>query len=38
MDLSDNGVSALPNYSKDVFEIIPTLEVLDNRDKNGKDI
>ncbi|CAK71890.1 unnamed protein product (macronuclear) [Paramecium tetraurelia] len=38
LDLSDNPIAQLPGYFQKVFDLVPGLSVLDNKDKNGNDI
>ncbi|CAD8078987.1 unnamed protein product [Paramecium sonneborni] len=38
LDLSDNPISKQASYFKNVFDLVPGLQVLDNKDKNGNDI
>ncbi|CAD8073945.1 unnamed protein product [Paramecium sonneborni] len=38
LDLSDNPISEQADYFKNVFDLVPGLQVLDNKDKNGNDI
>lgn len=35
LDLSDTPLSKLPDYRQRLFEMLPTLEILDNLDRNG---
>ncbi|CAD8168685.1 unnamed protein product [Paramecium octaurelia] len=38
LDLSDNPIAELQGYFQKVFDLIPGLQVLDNKDKSGNDI
>lgn len=38
MDLSENPVAALKGYHEKVFQLIPSLKVLDNKDQAGEEI
>ncbi|CAD8062592.1 unnamed protein product [Paramecium primaurelia] len=38
LDLSDNPISQQQGYFQKVFDLVPGLQVLDNKDKNGNDI
>ncbi|CAD8075513.1 unnamed protein product [Paramecium primaurelia] len=38
LDLADNPISQLPGYFNKVFQLIPSLQVLDNKDKDGQEI
>lgn len=38
LDLSGTDVANLENYRKDVFELFPKLQILDNLDKDGNSI
>ena len=37
LDLSETGLSKTPDYRKNVFELIPNLQVLDNLDVDGNE-
>ncbi|CAD8168383.1 unnamed protein product [Paramecium pentaurelia] len=38
LDLADNPITQLPGYFNKVFQLIPSLQVLDNKDKDGQEI
>ncbi|CAD8161222.1 unnamed protein product [Paramecium pentaurelia] len=38
LDLGDNPITQLPGYFNKIFELIPSLSVLDNKDKEGQEI
>ncbi|CAK80276.1 unnamed protein product (macronuclear) [Paramecium tetraurelia] len=38
LDLADNPITHLPGYFNKIFELIPSLSVLDNKDKDGQEI
>ncbi|CAD8081919.1 unnamed protein product [Paramecium sonneborni] len=38
LDLADNPITQLPGYFNKIFEIVPSLQVLDNKDKEGQEI
>ncbi|CAK77564.1 unnamed protein product (macronuclear) [Paramecium tetraurelia] len=38
LDLSENPIAKLPGYFQKVFDLVPGLSVLDNKDKSGNDI
>ncbi|CAD8160592.1 unnamed protein product [Paramecium octaurelia] len=38
LDLADNPITQLPGYFNKIFELIPSLQILDNKDKEGQEI
>ncbi|CAD8156440.1 unnamed protein product [Paramecium octaurelia] len=38
LDFSANPIAQLPGYFQKVFDLVPGLQILDNKDKNGNDI
>ncbi|CAD8150409.1 unnamed protein product [Paramecium octaurelia] len=38
LDLADNPITQLPGYFNKIFELLPSLSVLDNKDKEGQEI
>ncbi|CAD8071308.1 unnamed protein product [Paramecium primaurelia] len=38
LDLSDNPIAKQQGYFQKVFDLVPGLQILDNKDKNGNDI